>query len=315
MDMRQPTGNQPLRKDRIDAPGALALVTFSALMGFNQPMVKFVNEGMSPVFQAGLRSLFAIPMVLAWIWWRRSRLSLTDGSLAGGIACGVFFAMEFLLLFLAIDYTTVSRSAVLFYTMPIWVAGVAHFLIPGEGMTRRKAIGLALAIAGVALALSRNEQPATDRAFRGDMLALGAALCWAAIAITARVTQLSRSTAEMQLLYQLAISAPLLIGAAVFAGPFFREMTPLLWGIFAFQVVGVASLGFLSWFMILKIYPASDMASFAFLTPLFSVLFGATILDETLGWNVIAALVLIGAGIRIVNRRGRAKAASVTPPS
>jgi len=94
-----------------------------------------------------------------------------------------------------------------------------------------------------------------------------------------------------------------LLVAASFAGPFFREMTPQLWGVFAFQVVAVASLGFMAWFAILKRYPASDMASFAFLTPAFGVTFGALVLGETLGWNVIAALTLIGAGIWLVNRK------------
>lgn len=293
MNLR-PSPPQPLRKDRIDAAGAGALVVFSALLGLNQVLVKLVNAGMSPIMQAGLRSALAIPVVLAWMWWRGKRLSVADGSLWPGIACGIFFAVEFLTLFQALDYTTVSRASVLFYTMPIWVASTAHFLIPGETMTRRKAAGLALAVAGVALALSHNAAPASPHALFGDLLALVGAIAWAGIAILARTTRLSRAAPEMQLVYQLVVSAPVLILAAALTGPLFREMTPTLWGILGFQVVAVASIGFLAWFTILKIYPASDMASFAFLTPAF---------DETLGWNVVAALVLIAAGIWLVNRR------------
>jgi len=299
----RPPAPQPVRKDRIDAFGASALIFFSALLGLNQLLIKLVNAGMSPVFQAGMRSAFAVPVVLLWVWWRRSRLSVSDGSLIPGAIAGLFFAFEFLLLFQALDMTTVARSSVLFYTMPVWVAGAAHFLIPGERMTVRKAAGLALAVAGVALALARNEQPAGPNALLGDILALAAATGWAAIALLARTTKLSQATPEMQLLYQLVVSAPVLLVAASFAGPFFREMTPQLWGVFAFQVVAVASLGFMAWFAILKRYPASDMASFAFLTPAFGVTFGALVLGETLGWNVIAALTLIGAGIWLVNRK------------
>lgn len=299
----RPAAPQPVRKDRIDAFGATALVFFSALLGLNQLLIKLVNSGMSPIFQAGLRSACAVPVVLAWVWWRRSRLSLSDGSLFPGVVAGLLFSFEFLLLFQALDLTTVARSSVLFYTMPVWVAGAAHFLIPGETMTRRKMAGLSLAVAGVALALARNEQPAGPNALLGDFLALAAATGWAGIAILARTTKLSQATPEMQLLYQLVVSAPVLIVAASFAGPFIREMTPQLWAVFAFQVVAVASLGFMAWFAILKRYPASDMASFAFLTPAFGVTFGALFLGETLGWNVIAALALIGAGIWLVNRR------------
>ena len=43
------------RKTRIDTLGAVVLVLFSALLGLNQVLVKLVNAGMHPVFQAGLR--------------------------------------------------------------------------------------------------------------------------------------------------------------------------------------------------------------------------------------------------------------------
>ena len=39
-----------VRKDRIDAFGAVSLVGFSLLLGFNQVVIKVVNEGMQPVF-------------------------------------------------------------------------------------------------------------------------------------------------------------------------------------------------------------------------------------------------------------------------
>ena len=44
------------RKDHIDAFGGTMLVGFSAMMGLNQVMVKLVNAGLDPVFQAGLRA-------------------------------------------------------------------------------------------------------------------------------------------------------------------------------------------------------------------------------------------------------------------
>jgi drug/metabolite transporter (DMT)-like permease len=261
-----------IRKDRIDLFGASVLVGFSVLLGLNQVMVKLVNLGMNPVFQAGLRSACAFLPVLAWALLRRRRLSVFDGSLLPGLFCGGLFAFEFLLLFIALDYTTVARTSVMFYTMPVWVALGAHFLIPGESLTRRKILGLVLAVAGVVIALSNNETPATQFAFAGDIMALVAAAGWAGIALTARTTRLASSSIEMQLLYQLAVSAPVLLILAPLFGPLFRDMTPALWGIFSFQVLAIISVGFLLWFHILKRYPASDMASFAFLTPVFGVL-------------------------------------------
>ena len=80
--------NAPLlpveRKDRIDAFGAAMLIGISAILGLNQVLVKLVNAGMAPFFQAGLRSLAAILPVLLYALWRKKRLSLTDGSLIPG---------------------------------------------------------------------------------------------------------------------------------------------------------------------------------------------------------------------------------------
>ncbi|HSF95664.1 MAG TPA: DMT family transporter, partial [Thermohalobaculum sp.] len=255
------------------------------------------------VFQAGLRSAAAFPAILAFALLTRKRLSVSDGSLLPGLLCGCFFAGEFLLLFKAMDYTSVARAVVLFYTMPVWVAVGAHFLIPGETMTRTRALGLVLAVAGIAVALSRNEHPATEFALRGDLMALLGAGFWAAIAFTARLTPLSRSAPEMQLLYQLAVSAVILIAVTPLFGPALRGMTPGLWGVFALQVAMVGCFGFLAWFWVLKHYPASDMASFGFLTPLFAVVFGWLILDEPITPSLALALALVAAGIVLVNRR------------
>ena len=54
------------KKDRIDALGATLLVGFSMLLGLNQVLVKLVNAGLAPVFQAGLRSALAFFPLLAW---------------------------------------------------------------------------------------------------------------------------------------------------------------------------------------------------------------------------------------------------------
>ena len=251
------------RKDRIDLFGGTALVIFSFLMGLNQVLIKLVNAGFSPVFQAGLRSACALLPVLLFAWVMKRRLSVTDGTFPSGVLCGTLFALEFLLLFNALEYTTVSRASVLFYTMPVWVAVAAHFLIPGEALTPRRLTGLLMAVIGVGIALLDEAPTLTPDALTGDLMCLAGAVCWAGIALTARLTPLSRSVPEMQLVYQLAVSAPLLLALSPLFGDMIRQVTPQIMGIFAFQVIVVVSFGFLSWFMILRIYPASDMTAFS----------------------------------------------------
>lgn len=283
--------------------GALLLLTVMMLFGFNQSAVKIVNSGMHPLFQAGLRSLCAVPLIFLYAKVRKKPLGITDGSLFPGIVCGIFFASEFMLLFQALEYTTVSRASIFFYTMPFWVALAAHFWIPGETLTKIRSLGLVLAFVGVSLALYSNASPASDKAFIGDLMCLLGSICWAGIAIVARTTNFSKAVPEMQLLYQLTVSAIIMLPLAYLFGETLREPTLMHWGIFAFQVLVVVCAGFLTWFYVLSVYPASDMASFSFLAPLFGVLFGWLIFDDQLSWNIVIALILVGTGIVLVNRK------------
>ena len=293
------------RRDRIDTFGAVALVIFSIMMGLNQVLIKLVNAGFAPVFQAGLRSACALGPVVLFAVVMRRRLSVTDGSFWPGLLCGTFFTVEFLLLFTALDYTAVSRASILFYTMPVWVAVGAHLLIPGETLTPRRLLGLALAIGGVVLALADDTPRPTEYALIGDLMCLIGAVFWAGIALLARVSALSRSSPEMQLVYQLMVSAALLLPIAPFMGDLIREVTPEIIGIFTFQTLVIVCIGFLSWFWILRIYPASDMAAFSFLAPLFGVIASWLILGETISITIIGALALVGLGIALINCRSK----------
>ena len=292
-----------MKKERIDGTGAGFLVAISAVLGLNQVLVKLVNGGMEPTFQAGLRSLCAAPLVIAFALWRGKRLSISDGSLLPGLVAGMFFASEFVLLFYGLTLTSVARASILFYTMPVWLAIAAHFFL-GERMTLHRGIGLVLALAGIAVALGSGG--GAEAALAGDLLCLLAALFWTGIAMLARISALRHSAPEMQLIYQLTVSAPLLLLASLIPGSFAFAMTADLWSLFAVQVVVVATAAFLTWFWILSIYPASDMASFSFLAPLFGVMFGWLILGEDIGVSDIGALGLVAAGLVLINRKSAA---------
>jgi drug/metabolite transporter (DMT)-like permease len=229
----------------------------------------------------------------------RKRLSVTDGSLVPGVFSGLLFSIEFLLLFTALEYTTVSRVSMLFYTQPFWVAIGAHFLLD-ERLDRFKIAGLGLAIGGVALLLKPDEALPADTLV-GDVMCILASISWAAIVLLVRKSKLSGSTPEMQLLYQLAISGVLLTVISPFLGDTIRELNIGIILIFSFQVVFVVAIGFLIWFWALSIYPASDMASFGLLSPLFGVFFGWLIFDDVLTIRFIVAMGLVCVGILLNN--------------
>ena len=292
------------RKDHIDLFGAVALILFSLHLSFNQVVIKVTAGGFSPVFAAGLRSAGAVLVLLLWMYLRGNSFRVPRAAWPAGLLSGVLFAVEFMFLFSALDLTTVSRASVIFYSMPVWLALAAHMVIPGERLTPIRVWGLLLAMAGVAIALS--DRGSGQVSWTGDLMALGSALCWAAIALCVRITPLSSVAPAPQLLCQVVVSAPLLLLVSAFLGPALRDVQPIHIAGMAFQIIAVASLGFMFWFWLMKIYPASGVASFAFLSPVFSVILGWLLLSEQVGTSIWIALVMVAAGIFLINHRPKA---------
>lgn len=290
------------RRDSIDLAGVGMLVGFSLLLGFNQIVIKVTNGGLQPLFFAGLRSTLSVLMLLGWMRWRGISLGLGRDMLGPGLALGACFTVEFLGLFLALDFTTVARASIIFYTMPLWTALGAHLLIPGERLTGLRLAGFVIALAGVAWAMA-DRGGSGEASLRGDLLALMGSIGWAGIALTVRGTRASELAPEQQLFWQLLVSAPLFLAMAPFYGPLLRDLQPIHLGGLAFQAVTISFMGFLFWFFLLKRYPAGGVASFGFLTPVAAVLMGWAMLDERIGPNVAGALVLVAIGLVLINRR------------
>lgn len=287
----------------MDARGAGILITLFVILAVNQVVIKLTNAGLQPVFAAGLRSLGAILVLWLWMRFRGQRPEFARGMWGAGLLVGVLFAVEFLGLFVALDLTTVSRTSVIFYSMPVWMALAAHFLLPGERLTPVRIIGLSLAFGGVAWAILDRSGIGGDVSLVGDLAALVGALGWMGISLAARLTPISRQTPEMQMYWQVVVSAPILLAVAPLFGPLVRDFGPAIVGLMAFQIVVVASGVFLVWFWLLTRYKASQVAAFAFLSPVFGVVMGWLWLGETLTPSLLAKLALVSLGIVLINRR------------
>jgi drug/metabolite transporter (DMT)-like permease len=289
------------RKTHMDRFGTVALTLFALHLAFNQVVVKVTSGGFDPVFGAGIRSFGAMLVLMFWMWWRDVRIALPRPALAAGIISGLLFSFEFICLFIALDLSTVSRTSIIFYSMPVWLALSAHLLLPGERLSGLRIVGLVLAMAGVVLAVF--DRSSGQANLLGDILALFAAISWAGIALCVRVTPLSEVPAEQQLIWQLIVSAPILLILAPLFGGLIRDVQAIHIAGMVFQIFAVGSFGFLVWFWLMKLYPASSVASFSFLSPVFSVILGWLILGETIGIQIWIALGFVAVGIFLINRR------------
>ena len=292
-----------MRKDQLDAFGGSVLLGVSLLLAVNQIGVKVVNEGLQPVFYAGLRSALAVFFVWAWLVYKGRPPRLNAASIGPGLLMGALFAGEFLFLFLAIDLTTVGRASVIMYSMPVWYAFLAHFGL-GEKVTPIKALGLALAFTGCAWALL--SRPSTGEAsLAGDLCALGAAWGWALTAFVARRPVMRAEGPEMQLFWMVLVSGPILIAVSPLFGPLIRELQGVHVLLLLLQSSVVVAGGFIAWLWLMSVYPSSTVASFSFLTPVLALILGATFFGETLNLAILGAVVLVGAGIILINRPAR----------
>jgi drug/metabolite transporter (DMT)-like permease len=294
------------RKSHLDALAVTTLVVCCFLWGLNQVAAKAALPEIGALWQAALRSTGAA--ALLWLWARARGISLfdRDGTLPGGLLAGALFAAEFFCIFVGLQFTTASRMVVFIYTSPFVVALGMPLISRAERLHAVQAIGLVLAFAGVASAFSEGfSQPAAGpQQWIGDALGVLAGILWGATTLAIRATKLTHASAEKTLFYQLAVSALLLLaGAAATAPPPLHALSPLAWGSLAFQVVVVSFASYLVWFWLIRHYPATRIASFTMLTPVFGLILGALLLAEPISARLLIALATVAAGILLVNRK------------
>ena len=293
---------------QLDQLALLVLTLLCLAWGLNQVAIKLANAGIPPVFQALLRS--ALSAVLIGLWARARGIALFPGDRTWrpGVVCGVLFGLEFVALYLGLDATTAARGVVFFYTMPFFVALGAAIWLPHERLTTVQVLGLAGAFTGMAFGVVDSLGARDAGAFRGDLLCVLAAVLWAATTLVIKTTALVHAPAERLLFYQLFFSVPVLAAAAPWFGPLaIVAPSPTVLLALAYQVVVVVTATYLTWFWLIRLYPAAQLASFTFLTPLFGVAAGGLILAEPVTPALLAALALVAGGIYLVNRRPAAR--------
>jgi drug/metabolite transporter (DMT)-like permease len=301
---------------------ALILVISCAMLALGQVAVKSVSDQISPLYHAAFRSAGATFVVIAWMMYRRIKLYESDDTLNAGLLAGLFFSLEFIFLFPGITLAGAARGTLLIYSTPFFVALGAHFLIENDKLNRNKIIGLLAAFAGVffvmmdrlslgntATALQGNPLLTSIKNYGfspglvGDVFCLLAAFFWASTTLVVKATKLKSIQPERTLLYQLAVSIPLLfLGALTMNEQGITRHSPQLYGVLAFGIFIVASLLFVIWFNLMRTYKASTIHAFTLLTPIFAVVFSGLFLNEPITSKLLAAVACVCVGIYMVNK-------------
>jgi drug/metabolite transporter (DMT)-like permease len=287
----------------LDALAIALTVALCLTWGFNQVAVKLAIHDIPPLIQSAARSFVAALLVGSWAQLRGIPLYKRDGTLLAGVAAGALFALEFLLIYRGLLFTTATRAVLFIYTAPFFVVIASRWIIPGDHFHLSQWFGLLLSFAGIVIAFGLPTPAADPRQMLGDVMMLVAAAAWAATTLVIKASPLNRVSAEKTMLYQLAVSAPLLaIGALVFGEHVDRTPSALALGALAYQAVWVVSVTYVVWFALIVRYSASRLSAFTFLTPLFGVAAGHLVLNEPLTPPFALAVALVAAGLVLVNR-------------
>jgi len=294
------------RKTHLDALAITLLILCCAFWGFQQILIKFTVQEIPPLWQASIRMWGATALLWVWCAARGVPLFQRDGTLRGGLLAGLLFAGEFCFIYLGLMHTSASRLTVFLYTSPFVVALLLPRVVPGERLRRIQWVGLVIAFSAVAIAFSEgflHSSPVAGQ-WRGDLMGLAAGVLWGLTTLTIRASRLGSASAEKTLFYQLAVTAlatPLL---SLALGETWRfDYSSLAWGSVFLQTVVGAFASYLTWMWLLRHYPATQISTFTFLTPVFALLFGIVLLGEPLTVQLVVALVGVAAGIVLVSRR------------
>jgi drug/metabolite transporter (DMT)-like permease len=297
------------------SPGAsIATAVLCVIFGGNAVALKITMGSMGAFTNAGFRFGVASIAITIWAMVTNREFKLKQGQLVQVGILALFFVMQSGLFHVGLNLTSASRGTLLANLQPFLVLILAHFFVQGDKISFRKLIGITLGFLGVA-SLFLNEDAITDRIRAGDQYILLAVLFWAGSAVY--VKRIIHEFRPFQLvLYPMYAVAPCMF----LAGFLWDEQmigtidTPVVLA-FLYQSLISASLGFVAWNGLQQKYDVVALHSYVFIMPITGVALGGVMLGEnvaTLG--MLAALVLIVAGIVVVSMPHKKKTANSLEP-
>jgi drug/metabolite transporter (DMT)-like permease len=286
--------------------GLAAAILSSALGGSSGAITRYVIGASDIVtiaaFRFGIGVLFILPLALALgVKWPRGR------DLAVVAFLGVlFFAFFFFLYNLSLSYTTAARGSLALSTLPLTTMIIAA-AFGREPLTRRKTLGVLLAIGGAALSLWTGLADAPAGAWRGDLIMVAATVCMAFYTIWSRPL-MARSSLLGFLATGMAFGAVASISLSLITDGYQRVETftaPQWWAVILLGVLGGAA-AFYLWVYALERTTPTRVANTMAVNPIAASLLAAVLIGEPLGWHLALGIGAVGAGIWLASTEAKA---------
>lgn len=231
---------------------------------------------------------------------------LTTGKIKNHISFGNFILLLFigaligvnwLLLFDAYRYTYVSTATLIYYTQPIFLI-ILSCLFLREELTKRKVIGMLLAIIGMLLV--NGVQVGGSDPKHGFILSISSAIIYAFVVFLNKACKSLKKVDGLVLTDVQLFGAALVMGFYTFTNGYNGELTHLdKQSIIVLLILGIvhSALAYYLYFTSMKHIDSQSVAVLGYIDPVSAVLFSFFFLNEKLSilqW-IGAALVLGGA--------------------
>jgi len=199
-----------------------------------------------------------------------------------------------------LSFMDAGRSAILVFTIPLWVAPMAFFAL-GERLTRMNGVGLAMGLAGIAVLFNPLRFDFSNpSALTGNGFMILTSMSFAVAIILIRRHTWTGPIIQL-LPWQMLLGTALLViaTAAIEGSPNFEWSAPLV-AILAYN--GLIASGFCFWAYITvsRNLPAMSTALGSLGVPVLGVLFSALILGEEISPIIVSGLILISIGVLAV---------------
>lgn len=285
--------------------GVGAAILSSALGGTAVGATRYVVGASDPLtlgaFRFGIGFVFLLPLAAL----QRSRFpSRSDWPGIAGLGL-LFFGLFPVLFNASLLFTTAARGALALSTLPLLTLLVAA-LLGVEPLTRRKTLGVLLAMGGVAIALFAGLGSAPPGAWRGDLLMAAAAFCMALYNVGSKPF-IRRSGALPFTALGMGVGALALALLSWMRGGFeaVGSFGPPQWTAIAYLGIFGSALTFFLWAFALGRTTPTRVAISVTVNPITASLVGALLLGEPIRWNLVAGLATVAAGIGIATTASR----------
>jgi drug/metabolite transporter (DMT)-like permease len=269
-------------------------VFLSAAFGANAVAIKISVAGIGPFTAAGIRFLIASGVIFIWARATGRSFHVHRNQVYPLFMVFVLFFAQISFLYLGISATNASRAVLISNLQPFFVLFMAHFFIPDERITWRKALGLLLGFTGVCLVFLEKEG-VTGGFQLGDLLMVLSTALWGASAVYTK-TVLHRLSPHFIAFYQISLSVPFFfVCGFLWDQPMIGTLNGGVVTALLYQAVVAAAFGFIAWNTLLQHHGAVILNSFNFIMPVTGVFLAWWLLDEPLTVKILLALLFITA--------------------